>query len=248
MMFELYRDDLVDLFLPKAKKAPPPLDIKKDSRGSIFVENATEKPVESPEELTSAIAAGFERRHVAATKMNADSSRSHLIFIVIIESTNKKTKRVATGKLTLCDLAGSERLKKSEVTGEQMKEAQSINKSLTALGDVIEALTKHAKHVPYRNHKLTQLLSDSLGGNAKTLMFVNCSPVADNGDETASSLSYAARAKLIVNKIEKNQDSMEVARLKKVITVMSYELEQCKGNGAPVTSNLPVPLSQGEVP
>merc|ERR1712217_1004071 len=124
---------------------------------------------------------------------------------------------VATGKLTLCDLAGSERLKKSEASGEQLKEAQSINKSLTALGDVIEALTKHAKHVPYRNHKLTQLLSDSLGGNAKTLMFVNCSPVAENGDETNSSLSYAARAKLIVNKVEKNQDSQEVARLKKVV-------------------------------
>merc|ERR1719277_2272751 len=228
MMFELYRDDLVDLFLPKAKKAPPPLDIKKDSRGSIFVENATEKPVESPEELTSAIAAGFERRTVAATKMNSESSRSHLIFIVCVESTNKKTKQVANGKLTLCDLAGSERLKKSEVTGDQMKEAQSINKSLSALGDVIEALTKHSKHVPYRNHKLTQLLSDSLGGNAKTLMFVNCSPVASNCDETGAALSYAARAKLIMNKVEKNQYSQEVARLKKVIQVMSGELEQAR--------------------
>merc|ERR1711967_36692 len=145
-------------------------------------------------------------------------------------STNKKTKQVTTGKLTLCDLAGSERLKKSEATGEQMKEAQSINKSLTALGDVIEALSKHAKHVPYRNHKLTQLLSDSIGGNAKTLMFVNCSPVSENGDETNSSLSYAARAKLIVNKVEKNQDSQEVSRLKKVVTRMSMESEQARGS------------------
>eukprot|EP00438_Fugacium_kawagutii_P006519 Skav209112 [mRNA] locus=scaffold179:226225:239983:+ [translate_table: standard] len=130
----------------------------------------------------------LKSQRVAATKMNADSSRSHLIFIVTIESTNKKSKQVSSGKLTLCDLAGSERLKKSEVTGEQMKEAQSINKSLTALGDVIEALTKGAKHVPYRNHRLTQLLSDSLGGNAKTLMFVNCSPASGNLDETSAAL------------------------------------------------------------
>merc|ERR1712048_660878 len=181
---------------------------------------------------------GIERRHVTSTAMNAESSRSHLILIITIESVNRKSKQVSRGKLTLCDLAGSERVKKSEVTGDQMKEAQSINKSLTALGDVIEALTKNAKHIPYRNHKLTQLLSDSIGGNAKTLMFVNCSPVLDNSEETASSLSYAARAKLIVNKIEKNQDSMEVARLKKVITVMSHELEQCKGNGATSPSKL----------
>merc|ERR1711972_484343 len=228
-MFELYRDDLVDLFLPKAKsKAAPSLDIKKDPKGSVYVENSLERDVSNSSELQKAIADGMERRHVAATKMNADSSRSHLIFIIVIESTNKKTKQVATGKLTLCDLAGSERLKKSEVKGDQMKEAQSINKSLTALGDVIEALTNHAKHIPYRNHKLTQLLSDSLGGNAKTLMFVNCSPVIDNASESGSSLTYASRAKLIMNKVEKNQDSQEVARLKKVIQVMSSELEQAR--------------------
>merc|ERR1712176_353877 len=131
--------------------------------------------------------------------------------------------------------AGSEHLKKSEVTGEQMKEAQSINKSLSALGDVIEALTKQAKHVPYRNHKLTQLLSDSLGGNAKTLMFVNCSPVASNAEETSAALSCAERAKKILNKVEKNQDSQEVSRLKNVVKLMSQELEQARaasGGGA----------------
>merc|ERR1712048_977257 len=117
-------------------------------------------------------------------------------------------------------------------TGDMMKEAQSINKSLSALGDVIEALSKNAKHIPYRNHKLTQLLSDSLGGNAKTLMFVNCSPVLGNADETNSSLKYAARAKMIVNKVEKNQDSQEVARLKKVVQMMSQELEQARAGNA----------------
>lgn len=232
-MFELYRDDLVDLLFTKAKgKVPPTLDIKKDPRGTVKVDNAVEIEVASPEDLQKTIQMGMDRRHVAATKMNADSSRSHLIFIVTIECTNRKSKQVSSGKLTLCDLAGSERLKKSEVTGEQMKEAQSINKSLTALGDVIEALTKGQKHVPYRNHRLTQLLSDSLGGNAKTLMFVNCSPASGNLDETSAALAYAVRAKNIVNKVEKNSDSQEVSRLKKVVQMLSTELEQARKSGA----------------
>merc|ERR1711959_280387 len=114
--------------------------------------------------------------------MNSASSRSHLLCSVIVESTEKDTGQVVQGKITLCDLAGSERPKKSGVAGDNLKEAIAINKSLTALGDVIEALTKGAKSVPYRNHKLTMLMSDSIGGNAKTLMFVNVSPAASNAD------------------------------------------------------------------
>jgi len=102
--------------------------------------------------------------------------------------------------LLICDLAGSERLSKSQVTGDGQKEAIEINKSLTALGDVIEGLTKGAKVVPYRNHKLTQLMQDSLGGTAKTLMFINCSPANSNQDETVMALKYAQRAKTITNK------------------------------------------------
>merc|ERR1719183_1177709 len=107
------------------------------------------------------------------------------------------------GKILMCDLAGSERLKKSEVTGDIQKEAIEINKSLTALGDVIEALTKGSKQIPYRNHKLTQVMQDSLGGTAKTLMFVNCSPANSNIDETIMSLKYATRAKMIKNTAKK---------------------------------------------
>ena len=94
--------------------------------------------------------------------------------------TNRRTGNETIGKLTLVDLAGSERVDKSGAAGEVLKEAQSINKSLSALGDVIAALTSGQQHVPYRNHPLTMLMSDSLGGNAKTLMFVNCSPADYN--------------------------------------------------------------------
>jgi hypothetical protein len=93
-------------------------------------------------------------------------------------------------QLSFVDLAGSERVKKSGSMGSQLKEAQSINKSLSALGDVISALSSGGQHTPYRNHKLTMLMSDSLGGNAKTLMFVNVSPIESSLDETHNSLTY----------------------------------------------------------
>lgn len=142
---------------------------------------------------------GMEQRTVAATAMNSESSRSHLVFMVKIVSVNKETKEQQKGKLLICDLAGSERLKKSQVTADMQKEAIEINKSLTALGDVIEGLTKNVKVVPYRNHKLTMLMQDSLGGSAKTLMFINCSPANSNLDETLMALKYAQRAKKITN-------------------------------------------------
>merc|ERR1719217_1221819 len=153
--------------------------------------------------------------------MNAESSRSHLLLMIKLIAVNKDTKEKLRGKILLCDLAGSERLKKSEVTGDMQKEAIEINKSLTALGDVIEALTKKQKQVPYRNHKLTEVMKDSIGGTAKTLMFVNCSPASSNMEETQSSLKWASRTKQVTNDVKRNVDSKEVARLKQVISMMT---------------------------
>merc|ERR1711912_107436 len=132
-------------------------------------------------------------RKVMATSMNAESSRSHLIFCTKIISINKETKERLQGKILIVDLAGSERLSKSQVTGDGAKEAIEINKSLTALGDVLESLNKGSKQIPYRNHKLTQVMQDSLGGrgDSKTLMFVTCSPAASNVAETMMSLKWA---------------------------------------------------------
>ena len=153
--------------------------------------------VTSAKELLQALETGQQRRHVASTNMNRESSRSHLVMSIIIESTNLQTQSVSKGKLSFVDLAGSERVKKSMSTGENLKEAQAINKSLSALGDVISALATEQQHIPYRNHKLTMLMSDSLGGNAKTLMFVNVSPTDGNLDETQNSLQYATRVRTI---------------------------------------------------
>ncbi|XP_057858712.2 kinesin-like protein KIN-14I [Cryptomeria japonica] len=219
-MLELYLDVLVDLLALKNKK-PLKLEIKRDMKGMVTVENATFLTVNSLEEMESLIVRGQERRHVAETNMNEESSRSHLILSVVIDSTNLQTQFQTKGKLSFVDLAGSERVKKSGVSGDGMKEAQSINKSLSALGDVISALAGEVQHIPYRNHKLTMLMSDSLGGNAKTLMFVNISPAESNLEETYNSLTYASRVKCIQNYAFKNMtSSKEVAKLKKIIQQM----------------------------
>lgn len=164
--------------------------------------------------------------------MNAASSRSHSIFAIMVETIDSVTKKTITGKMSLVDLAGSERAEKTGAAADRLKEAQSINKSLSALGDVIAALSEGEKFIPYRNNKLTQLMQDSLGGNAKTLMFVNFSPADYNADETTSSLQYAARVKKIVNNASKQAESEEVTRLKAIIrklqgggTVAPEELE-----------------------
>ncbi|KAJ1273357.1 hypothetical protein BS78_06G273900 [Paspalum vaginatum] len=215
-MVELYQDNLVDLLLPKNAKQQK-LEIKKDSKGVVTVENATIVSISSIEELRAIIHRGSERRHTAGTNMNDESSRSHLILSIIIESTNLQTQSYARGKLSFVDLAGSERVKKSGSAGKQLKEAQSINKSLSALADVISALSSDGQHIPYRNHKLTMLMSDSLGGNAKTLMFVNVSPAESNLEETYNSLMYASRVRCIVNDTSKHVNPKEIMRLKKLI-------------------------------
>ncbi|CAN6236585.1 unnamed protein product [Urochloa humidicola] len=215
-MVELYQDNLVDLLLPKNAKQQK-LEIKKDSKGVVTVENATVVSISSIEELRAIISRGSERRHTAGTNMNDESSRSHLILSIIIESTNLQTQSYARGKLSFVDLAGSERVKKSGSAGKQLKEAQSINKSLSALADVISALSSDGQHIPYRNHKLTMLMSDSLGGNAKTLMFVNVSPAESNLEETYNSLMYASRVRCIVNDTSKHVAPKEIMRLKKLV-------------------------------
>ena len=139
---------------------------------------------------------------VAATKMNAGSSRSHAVFTIVVEccSTTETGEQIRVGKLNLVDLAGSERQSKTGATGDRLKEAAKINLSLSALGNVISALVDgKSKHIPYRDSKLTRILQDSLGGGTKTVMCANAGPAGYNYDETLSTLRYACRAKNIKN-------------------------------------------------
>ncbi|XP_050695203.1 uncharacterized protein LOC126985012 isoform X1 [Eriocheir sinensis] len=216
-MMELYNDKLIDLLRPPGSSENEKLDIKKDKKGSVHVQGATVRNVASAGDLTRAFQDGLTNRHTAATKMNVESSRSHLLIVVCLTITSKQTGAVLKGKLTLVDLAGSERVSKSGATADQLREANSINKSLSALGDVVSALSSESSFVPYRNSKLTMLLQDSLGGNSKTLVFVNVSPVAHNADETLVSLMYASRIKQITNSVSRNSDNKEISRLKSII-------------------------------
>jgi len=212
-MMELYQDNLVDLLVTGADR--PKLEIKKDAKGWVTVQNASITHVNSWQELQTCINKGMSQRKTAQTQMNAESSRSHLIITAVIESTNLQTQSLVKGKLSFVDLAGSERIKKSGSSGNQLKEAQAINKSLSALGDVISALATEQPHIPYRNHKLTMLMSDSLGGNAKTLMFVNVSPSSDDLEETQNLLGYATRVRSIINDASKNVTTKDMMRLHK---------------------------------
>jgi hypothetical protein len=255
---ELYNDNLVDLYWildnTKNKKkgaaanpeGPPKLEIRMDAKNMVFIRNSVIKEVGSPAELMDLFNAGNAERHTGATKMNAVSSRSHSIFAIMVETVDSVTKKTITGKMSLVDLAGSERQDKTGATADRLKEAMNINKSLSALGDVIAALSEGEKFIPYRNNKLTQLMQDSLGGNAKTLMFVNFSPADYNADETSSSLQYAARVKKIVNNASKQAESEEVTRLKAIIRKL-----QGGGTVAPddiesIAQDAPMPEPVGE--
>ena len=143
------------------------------------------------------LAPGDANRSVGTTKMNTNSSRSHLLLILRVQGTDHISRAVTHGALTLVDLAGSERISKTEATGQRLVEAAAINKSLTALGQVFTALKTNAMHVPYRNSKLTHLLQSSLGGDGKACVFVNVSPASSNLSESVSTLQFGSAAKQV---------------------------------------------------
>ena len=147
--------------------------------------------VKSLEDVKSILTRGFNRRAVGATAMNQQSSRSHCVLQCFVSGENATTRERVRGRLTLVDLAGSERVKRSEATGTRLVEAAAINKSLSSLGNVIQALAAKRSHVPYRDSALTSILASCLGGDSKCLMLVNVSPNLAHASETMSSLRFA---------------------------------------------------------
>uniref|UniRef100_A0A665T2B9 Kinesin-like protein n=1 Tax=Echeneis naucrates TaxID=173247 RepID=A0A665T2B9_ECHNA len=170
-----------------------------------FAKGCTERFVTSPEEVMDVIDEGKANRHVAVTNMNEHSSRSHSIFLINIKQEHVEMEQKLSGKLYLVDLAGSEKVSKTGAEGAVLDEAKNINKSLSALGNVISALAEGTKsHVPYRDSKMTRILQDSLGGNCRTTMFICCSPSSYNDLETKSTLMFGQRAKTIRNTVSVN--------------------------------------------
>ncbi|OBS28151.1 hypothetical protein FPOA_02092 [Fusarium poae] len=191
---EVYNEELNDLLTPNDRAAARKLEIRHDEiRKQTTITNCQSVRLDSPSSVEMMLEEAQNNRSVAATKANERSSRSHSIFILKLIGENSATGERCEGTLNLVDLAGSERLKHSQAEGDRMKETQNINKSLSCLGDVIEALGRGSGHIPYRNSKLTHLLQYSLGGNSKTLMFVMVSPLETHLKETLTSLRFATK-------------------------------------------------------
>uniref|UniRef100_A0A8D2LRA1 Kinesin-like protein n=1 Tax=Varanus komodoensis TaxID=61221 RepID=A0A8D2LRA1_VARKO len=181
------------------------LAVHEDKNRVPYVKGCTERFVSSPEEVMDVIDEGKTNRHVAVTNMNEHSSRSHSIFLINIKQENVETEKKLSGKLYLVDLAGSEKVSKTGAEGSVLDEAKNINKSLSALGNVISALAEGTKtHVPYRDSKMTRILQDSLGGNCRTTIVICCSPSIFNEAETKSTLMFGQRAKTIKNTVSVN--------------------------------------------
>ena len=228
--YQIYNEKIQDLI--DTRKTD--LAIREDKNKGIWVEDCTEEYVESEQEMFNFFQNGASNRAVASTKMNALSSRSHSLFAVIIYQRNIITESSKTGKIYFVDLAGSEKMSKAGIEGNtMMKEAQNINKSIMTLGMVINALTKGAKHIPYRDSKLTRVLQESLGGNSLTNLIINCSPSMINQNESLSTLRFGQRAKLIKNKVVANtQQSVKELMMKlKQAEEKIKELEEIIGAG-----------------
>ncbi|XVF36564.1 hypothetical protein REPUB_Repub19eG0068400 [Reevesia pubescens] len=222
-VLEVYTEQIRDLLAttPTSKR----LEIRQASEGSHHVPGIVEAKVENIKEVWNVLQAGNNARVVGSNNVNEHSSRSHCMLRILVRAKNLISGECTRSKLWLVDLAGSERLAKTEVQGERLKEAQNINRSLSALGDVISALANKSSHIPYRNSKLTHLLQDSLGGDSKTLMFVQVSPSEQDLGETLSSLNFASRVRGVeLGPVKKQVDTAELQKLKQMLDKAKQEL------------------------
>lgn len=200
---EIYMEKIRDLLVPQNDNLP----VHEEKSRGVYVKGLLEIYVSSVQEVYEVMRRGGAARATAATSMNQESSRSHSIFVVTITQKNVESGSAKSGQLFLVDLAGSEKVGKTGASGQTLEEAKKINKSLSALGMVINSLTDgKSTHIPYRDSKLTRILQESLGGNSRTTLIVNCSPSSYNDAETISTLRFGVRAKAIKNKAKINAE------------------------------------------
>ncbi|WOL12088.1 hypothetical protein Cni_G20852 [Canna indica] len=192
----------------------------------LNIPDASLVAVKCTQDVLELMKVGQGNRAVGATALNERSSRSHSILTIHVQGKELASGSKLKGCLHLVDLAGSERVDKSEATGDRLKEAQHINRSLSALGDVISALAQKSSHIPYRNSKLTQVLQDALGGRAKTLMFVHINPEVNAFGETISTLKFAERvASIELGAAQVNKEAGQVIELKEELSKLRTALE-----------------------
>ncbi|CAE7220769.1 KIF13B, partial [Symbiodinium pilosum] len=234
---EIYNEIVYDLLVPRGKNTPKTgLEIREGKGIGVYVKDLQEIVVDSSDKVLKLIDQGFEHRATAATQMNATSSRSHCLFIIKMhQKDDLNAGNNNFSKMNLVDLAGSERASRTGAQGDTLKEGANINKSLSALGNVINALSSMASgnkkvFIPYRNSKLTRVLQESLGGNALTTMMAALSPSKTNADESLSTLNYAKRAKTIKVNATKNDEAEQIAKLEEEVEALRAKLaEQASG-------------------
>ena len=228
-MIEIYMEKIRDLLdLSKTN-----LNVRETKEKEIYIEELTEHYVSTEEDVMELIKLGSENRTTNKTNMNEISSRSHSLVIMTIHQKNIKILEAKSAKLYLVDLAGSEKISKTGSTGITLEEAKIINKSLSTLGMVINALTDgKSTHIPYRESKLTRILQESLGGNSKTCLIITCSPSQYNESETLSTLRFGTRAKKMKNKPKINKEvtvqelKLKVEKLEKLLVICNARITQ----------------------
>ncbi|KAI3857410.1 hypothetical protein MKX03_024428 [Papaver bracteatum] len=225
---EVYNEQIRDLLVPGSQPGvgAKKLEIRQVAEGVHHVPGLVEAHVTDMNEVWDVLQTGSNARAVGATNANEHSSRSHCIHCVMVKGENLINGECTRSKLWLVDLAGSERVAKTDVQGDRLKETQNINRSLSALGDVISALATKSPHIPFRNSKLTHLLQDSLGGDSKTLMFVQISPNENDLSETLCSLNFASRVRGIeLGPARKQLDISELAKCKQMVEKAKQEMK-----------------------
>lgn len=218
--------------------------MREDAKIGVHVEGISEEVVSSASDVKTILERGYRNRHIGETAMNRESSRSHAVFLLTIDAFEDKGEGITThrqSRFSMVDLAGSERQRDTSASGERLKEAGVINKSLSALGNVIKALSERSKavadgkalHIHYRDSKLTFLLRDSIGGNSKTVLVATISPSATSMAETLSTLQFAQRAKRIRNVAVVNEDvSGNVQALQREVMTLRCRLASFSGEAS----------------
>uniref|UniRef100_A0A8D3D2Y2 Kinesin-like protein n=1 Tax=Scophthalmus maximus TaxID=52904 RepID=A0A8D3D2Y2_SCOMX len=229
---EIYQEEIKDLL---SKDQSHRLELRERPDTGVYVKDLSSFVTKSVREIEHVMNVGNQNRSVGSTNMNEHSSRSHAIFVITVECSEldeEEENHIRVGKLNLVDLAGSERQTKTGAQGERLKEATKINLSLSALGNVISALVDgRSSHIPYRDSKLTRLLQDSLGGNARTVMVANIGPASYNVEETLTTLRYSNRAKNIKNKPRINEDPKDalLREFQEQIAMLKAQLQNRSG-------------------
>ncbi|KAK9810499.1 hypothetical protein WJX72_011819 [[Myrmecia] bisecta] len=238
---EIYQDDIRDLLAGEGDlERQPSINVRESPSRGMYLEGVREVEVKSEADVGLLLERGNAHRAVAAHNLNEQSSRSHALFTISLEQRRKalapgvaRKYQYLRSKLHLVDLAGAERVNETGTVGQQFREGININKGLSALGNVISALSEGSgrKHIPYRDSKLTRILQDSLGGNSETLMIACASPASFNQDQTLSTLRYASRARSIQNRLKLNNKYSpveEIAYLRKLLAERDAEIARLK--------------------